>query len=90
VMETYEEEIDVLDEKGQPVMVGSGKFETKTRPKVNPQYDETKEYIPREKRPEWNCVGLLGQLPLRKGQPTAPTWIKIKDISKDVELWLVK
>ncbi|NIM10480.1 MAG: hypothetical protein GTO45_00680, partial [Candidatus Aminicenantes bacterium] len=62
VMETYEEEIDVLDENGQPVMVGTGKFETKTRPKINPEYDETKEYIPREKRPEWNCVGLLGQL----------------------------
>jgi hypothetical protein len=90
VMETYEEEIDVLDENGQPVMVGSGKFETKTRPKINPDYDEKKEYIFREKRPEWNCVGLLGQLPLRKGQPVAPTWIKIKDISKEVELWLVK
>ncbi len=90
VMETYEEEIDVKDENGQPVMIGSGKFETKTRPKINPEYDETKEYIPREKRPEWNCVGLLGQLPLRKGQPVAPTWIKIKNISKDVELWLVK
>ena len=89
-METYEEEIDVKDENGQPVMIGSGKYESKTRPKINPQYDETKEYIPREKRPEWNCVGLLGQLPLRKGQPVAPTWIKIKDISKDVELWLVK
>jgi hypothetical protein len=90
VMETYEEEIDVLDENGQPVMIGSGKFETKTRPKINPEYDKTKEYIPREKRPEWNCVGLLGQLPLRKGQPAAPTWVKIKKISKDVELWLVK
>lgn len=90
VMETYEEEIDVKDDKGEPVMIGTGKFETKTRPKINPDYDETKEYIPREKRPEWNCVGLLGQLPLRKGQPTADTWVKIKDISKDVELWLVK
>ncbi len=90
VMETYEEEIDVKDENGQPVMIGSGKFETKTRPKINPEYDETKEYIPREKRPEWNCVGLLGQIPLRKGQPVAPTWVKIKDISNEVELWLVK
>jgi hypothetical protein len=90
VMETYEEEIDVLDKTGQPVMVGTGKFETKTRPKINPDYDETKEYISREKRPEWNCVGLLGQLSLRKGQPVADTWIKIKDISNEVELWLVK
>ena len=90
VMETYEEEIDVLDENGQPVMKGTGKFETKTRPKLNPKYDEKQEYVSREKRPEWNCVGLLGQLPLRKGQPVADTWVKIKDISKDVELWLVK
>lgn len=59
-------------------------------PKLNPEYDETQEYIPRQNRPEWNCVGLLGQLPLRKNQPTAPTWIKIKDINKDIELWLIK
>jgi hypothetical protein len=90
VMETYEEEIDVLDDNGQPVMVGSGKFETKKRPKLNPDYDESKTYIPRQERPEWNCVGLLGQLPLRKGQPVASSWIKIKDISKDVQFWLVK
>ncbi len=84
------EEIDVLDEEGNPVMAGTGKFEKKLRPKLNPDYDETQKYIPREKRGEWNCVGLLGQLPLRKGQPVAPSWIKIKDISDKVELWLVK
>jgi hypothetical protein len=83
IMEEYKEEI-MDGEKG------TGKFQTKTRPKLNPDYDEKREYIPREKRPEWNCVGLLGQLLLRKGQPVAPSWIKIKDISKDVELWLVK
>ena len=90
VMETYEEEVDVLDEEGHPVMTGTGEFVTRQRPKLNPKYDDSKEYVPREKRPEWNCVGLLGQLPLRKGQPVAPTWVKIKDISDKVELWLVK
>jgi peptidase G2-like protein/endosialidase-like protein len=90
VMETYEEERDVFDEKGMPVMVGTGKFKKMTRPTLNPKYDEAKVYIPRDKRPEWNCVGLIGQLPLRKGQPAAPTWVKIKDISDKVELWLVK
>ena len=79
-----------MDENGQQVMIGSRKFKTKKRPKINPEYDEIKKYIPREKRPEWNCVGLLGQIPLRKGQPVAPTWVKMKDISGDVELWLVK
>jgi len=68
----------------------TGEFDTKTRPKLNPEYDETLEYIPREERPEWNAVGLLGQLPLRKGQPVAPSWVKIRDISDEVELWLVK
>ncbi len=90
VMETYEEEIEVLDEDGQPVLVGTRELVTEQRPKLNPDYDESREYVSREKRPEWNCVGLLGQLHLRKGQPVAPTWIKIKDISDEVELWLVK
>ena len=90
VMETYEEEVDVLDETGSPVLIGSEEFETVEQPKLNPEYDETKIYLPRRERPEWNCIGLLGQLPLRKGKAVAPTWIKIKDLSDDVELWLVK
>ena len=90
VMETYEEEIEVTDENGQPVLVGSGEFVTEQHPKLNPEYDESREYVSREQRPEWNCVGLLGQLPLRKGQPVAESWVKIKDISEEVELWLVK
>ena len=90
VMETYREEIEVLDDEGNPILEGTGKFVTSRRPKLNPDYDESTQYIPREDRPEWNCVGLLGQLPLRKGQPVAPTWVKIKDISDKVELWLVK
>lgn len=60
------------------------------KPKINPSFDPTKEYIPRDQRPEWHPVGLLGQLHLRKGQPVAPTWVKIKDVSENVELWLVK
>jgi len=90
VMEAYEEEVTIFDDKGNPVLVGSGKFVTNERPKLNPKYHASKTYVTRDKRPEWNCVGLLGQLRLRKGQPTAPSWVKIKDISDEVELWLVK
>ncbi len=32
---------------------------------VNPEYDSTKSYIPRSKRPEWVAVGLLGKLLVR-------------------------
>jgi len=90
ITETYEEEIEVLDDKGLPVLVGSGEFEIKKRPKLNPNYDESRKYIPRDQRSEWNCVGLLGQIPLRKDQSVGESWIKVKDISDDVELWLVK
>lgn len=30
--------------------------------KVNPNYDKTKEYTPREERPEWSAVGIVGVL----------------------------
>jgi len=70
VMETCEEEVEVLDEDGQPAMVSSGECGTLPRPKIDPEYDESQEYIPREQCSEWDFVGLAGQLPLRKGQPS--------------------
>lgn len=73
-----------------PPMVGSGQLVKKQRPRLNPEYDPHRTYVPREERPEWNAVGLLGQLPLRRGQPVAPTWVKIRNIGLEVELWLVK
>ena len=63
---------------------------TRERPKLNPLFDESKTYVPRSERDEWNCVGLLGQIPITKGQPTSSSWIKMKDRNKTVELWMVK
>ena len=63
---------------------------TMDRPKLNPLFDESKTYVPRSERDEWNCVGLLGQIPITKGQPTSSNWIKMKDRSATVELWMVK
>lgn len=57
---------------------------------LNPDFDPKKTYTPREERAEWNKVGLLGQLRLKKGQPVAPAWVKIKDLTDQIELWLVK
>ena len=31
-------------------------------PKINPEYDPNKEYISRDKRKEWDAIGLLGKL----------------------------
>jgi len=57
---------------------------------LNPAFDPAVEYIPREQRPEWDCVGLMGKLRIRKGQITGSRWIKMRDISETVEEWLVR
>lgn len=60
------------------------------RPKLNPNYDPDHKYVPRSQRPEWVVVGLVGKIPLRKGQIIGSNWHKMKDINDEVELWLVK
>ena len=59
------------------------------RQKLNPDYDASKSYKSREERDEWHVVGLLGQIPVTKGQPTG-SWIKMKDVSDTVEMYFVK
>ena len=59
------------------------------RQKLNPDYDDSKEYEERKERDEWHIVGLLGQIPITKGQPTG-NWIKMKDVSDTVEMYFVK
>ena len=61
-----------------------------TRRKLNPSWDKTATYVPREERDEWIVVGMLGQIPILKGQPMHSSWIKMRDISATVEEWLVK
>lgn len=63
---------------------------TQQRRKLNPDYDPSQEYTPRADRPEWDTVGLMGKLRLLKGQPTGARWIKMRDVSADVEEWLVR
>ena len=58
--------------------------------KRNPDYDEDRTYTPREERDEWNLIGLLGQVQIKANEPTRPTWIKMKQISDSVDLWLVR
>jgi len=58
--------------------------------KLNPSYDASKTYIPRSERKEWDAIGMVGKLRVRKGQITGTRWIKMKDISDNVEEWLVR
>ena len=65
-------------------------FDSGQRQRLNPDYDPDREYEPREERDEWHIVGLLGQIPITKGQPTGSSWIKMKDVSDTVEMYFVK
>lgn len=80
---TYvQEDYEVEDDDGNVII--------QQRRKLNPAYDPSVEYIPREQRPEWDCVGLMGKLRIRKGQVTGSRWIKMRDINDSVEEWLVR
>ena len=61
-----------------------------TRPQESSSYDASVPYIPREERKEWDAIGMMGKLRMRVGQPTGDRWIKLRDISSDVEEWLVR
>ena len=67
-----------------------GKIVIQQRRKLNPVYNPNNEYIPREQRPEWACVGLMGKLRIRKGQSIGARWIKMRDVSNFIEEWLVR
>ncbi|UWQ29920.1 peptidase G2 autoproteolytic cleavage domain-containing protein [Leisingera sp. M523] len=60
------------------------------RRKLNPDYHPGEAYTPRADRLEWDTVGLMGKLRLCYGQPIGDRWIKMRDISADVEEWLVR
>jgi len=66
------------------------------RKRLNPDFvanldaDGEQIYVNRENRDEWNCIGLLGQVPITKGQVINSNWTKLKDRSAAVELWFIK
>jgi hypothetical protein len=63
---------------------------TEKRKKLSKDYDPNLEYISRKDRAEWNLVGLLGQVIIKKGQYVRNNWIKIKELTNTTELWLIR
>lgn len=56
---------------------------------VSESYDPNTEYVPRDKRPEWGVVGLLGKVRVRNTSPKNPRWKYIKTVGGK-ELWLIR
>jgi hypothetical protein len=58
--------------------------------KISPNYDPSIPYTPRSERPEWNIVGIMGQILILKNQPIPSRWIKMKDIDDEIALYFVR
>jgi hypothetical protein len=63
---------------------------TGTRKKLNLDFNPALQYTPREQRPEWNIVGLLGQIRVLKNQQIPPRWIKMKELNDEIAIYLIK
>ena len=61
-----------------------------THYRMNPDFDESKTYIPREERSEWSVIGLIGQVKVLKGQVVNDRWIKMRDVSDTVEEYFIR
>lgn len=58
--------------------------------KLNPAFDPAQKFTPRRERPEWNLVGMVGQVPVERGQPVNPRWRKMHDLSAAAEQWFIR
>ena len=56
---------------------------------LNTDYDDSKEYVPRDMRQEWDPVGLLGKVRVRDDSPKNPNWKFIRTINGK-KLWLIR
>ena len=76
--------------EGEPLLDDEGNHRTKMA--ENPEWDESlvHDYVPRSERPEWACIGVLGQVYMRKGCPVDSRWVKLKEIDSVKDLWLVR
>ena len=57
--------------------------------RLTADYDPSHVYVPRDKRPEWGIVGLLGKVRVRDESPKNPRWKYIKTIAGK-KLWLIR
>jgi hypothetical protein len=57
---------------------------------INSAHQTQQEYQGRHQRSSWAAVCLLGTVPVYKGQTVGKSWIKIKSISDELDLMLIR
>lgn len=88
------EEISVYDEHGQLLRIINGpkknKIITKVKTKkISESYNPSQIYFPRSQRPEWNLIGLRGQVIIKKGQRTIPKTTRIGEYNHIYDKYLI-
>lgn len=56
----------------------------------HPSMDHSLEYVSRLDRAEWAVVALTGTVNMYKGQLVENNWIKIADVTDELERWLIR
>ena len=56
---------------------------------ISDVFDPMQEYTDRRKR-GWAVVSMIGTTNLWKGQIVNPSWVKVKDVSDDLEQWILR
>ena len=57
---------------------------------ISENFDPSLIYIPRSQRPEWNLIGILGQVVTKRDRRTNEKWIKMKIIDQNYANYLIK
>jgi len=89
------EKVNIYDEKGVYLRADNIHktrtiIKTGKRQKISKNFDPNLKYVSRKDRPEWNIVGLLGQVYIKHGQIIHNDWIKMRDINDDVSLFFIR
>jgi hypothetical protein len=65
---------------------------TASVPTLNPSYNPTASLTPKSDLPQWNVVGLIGQIPISSSQAGVipSSWTLMKTLSNQADLYLIK
>ena len=59
-------------------------------PVLNPDFDPARGYVARQARPEWDAVSLFGPERVRRGERAGERWVFMRQVSPNVDEWLVR
>ena len=91
VLETfslYDEDGIFIEYIKKPKMISKTKI--RKDKKISSSYDPNLTYIPRSERPEWNLIGLLGQVLVKDNQRIKSDWKQMNKINDQIHKYFIR